>query len=252
MEGATNSAELFMKKISFLFVVFITYFLSSCGFSNELVRNYNQQQTNVLLANANFRVVGQVEGVSSQFYFFGIGGLSEKSMTSSALAEMYASADVKSAGRSMAVINVAVTVKRGLFIVAGRKKAIARGTLVEFVDSPAALNQPCTIDIKRNKGENDNDDVVMKHSSTSNHDAEEKAPSDVKIKLKILTLANYAKVVGTVEKESTWNRSLGKMEVKYKVVRPNGKELELYEDDVRDIKNITLTSEQYDNLKKQK
>lgn len=53
----------------------LSILLSSCGFSREIVRNSNQQQTNVVLSKSNYRVIGEVEGKSSQLYVLGIGGL---------------------------------------------------------------------------------------------------------------------------------------------------------------------------------
>ena len=119
-----------MKKFLLSFVAIICMMLTSCGISQEATSNRNVTQTDVVLSTANYKVLGTVQGTSSQNYFFGIGGLSKKSLGESAMSDMYKNADLQ--GKSRAIINVNVTYKtKGILIYMGRK-AIATGTLIEF------------------------------------------------------------------------------------------------------------------------
>lgn len=104
--------------------------LSSCTTSSESTANHNNLETQVQLAQNNYRVIGQVRGESKQFYVMGIGGMSPKSLSQSAISDMFNNADLKSGAR--AIVNVYVTYKNGLYPLCGSRKAIATGTLIEF------------------------------------------------------------------------------------------------------------------------
>lgn len=105
--------------------------LSSCGFSEELASNKNLNQTDVVLSQANYKVIGQIKGVSEQKYVLGcIGGKSKKSLNESALSNMYDNADLK--GGSRAVVNINIQQNTMGYVLWGKRKAIATGTLIEF------------------------------------------------------------------------------------------------------------------------
>ena len=55
-----------MKKVLLFFAVIVTMMLSSCGFTNNAISNENQNQTSVVLSQANYEVVATAVGESSQ------------------------------------------------------------------------------------------------------------------------------------------------------------------------------------------
>jgi len=121
-----------MKKLLFLLVVVLTMAMSSCGLSREATSNENLQQTNVVLTKANYKVIGTVTGESTQNYWFGIGGMSKKSMTQSAISDMMQKADLM--GGSRAIINVNVQYKSKCILIYNQMTAIASGTIIEFTE----------------------------------------------------------------------------------------------------------------------
>ena len=120
-----------MKKFLVASAACLCLLCTSCGFSREATTNQNLSQTEVVLAKKNFRVLGTVKGESKQNYWFGIGGLSKKSLGESAMSEMYKNADLSG---SKAVINVNVTYKNKIILIHNQTKAVATGTVVEFID----------------------------------------------------------------------------------------------------------------------
>lgn len=121
-----------MKKTLICAVASACMLLSSCGLSREATSNQNLTQTEVILAKNNYKVLGAVTGESKQNYWFGIGGLSKKSLGQSAMSEMYKNADLD--GKSRAVINVNVAYKNKSILIHNQAKAIATGTLIEFTE----------------------------------------------------------------------------------------------------------------------
>lgn len=105
---------------------------TSCGISRSATSNSNVAQTDVVLAKKNYKVIGTVSGESTQNYWFGIGGLSKKSLAQSAMSDMYKNADLM--GKSRAVINVSVCYKNSFILIHSKCKAIATGTVIEFID----------------------------------------------------------------------------------------------------------------------
>jgi len=106
--------------------------MSSCGLSREAASNENLQQTSVVLTKANYKVIGTVTGESEQNYWFGIGGMSKKSMTQSAISDMMKKADLM--GGSRAIINVNVQYKSKWILIYNQMKAVATGTIIEFTE----------------------------------------------------------------------------------------------------------------------
>lgn len=120
-----------MKKFLIACIASIALLTTSCGVSREATSNSNIAQTEVVLAKKNYKVVGMVSGECAQNYVLGIGGLSKKSMGESAMSEMYKNAGLTG---SQAIINVNVTYKNKFILIYSQSKAIATGTVIEFVD----------------------------------------------------------------------------------------------------------------------
>jgi uncharacterized protein YbjQ (UPF0145 family) len=119
-----------MKKFLLVCVAAMGLLVSSCGVHQEATSNYNQLQTQVVLDQANYDVVGTATGECTQVYVLGIGGLSKKSMSESAMSEMYKNANIKG---SQAIINANVQYKASTVLgIYSKVTAIANGTIIEF------------------------------------------------------------------------------------------------------------------------
>ncbi|MDE5872168.1 MAG: hypothetical protein K2H22_09540 [Muribaculaceae bacterium] len=101
------------------------------AFSREAANNRNLNQTEVVLARKNFRVIGNVSGESEQNYWFGIGGMSKKSLGESAMSAMYRNAGLRD---SQAIINTNICYKNKYILIYSQRKAIATGTVIEFTE----------------------------------------------------------------------------------------------------------------------
>lgn len=121
-----------MKKLIFICIVTLGLLCSSCGVSRSSTSNQNVTQTEVVLAKKNYKVIGSVSGESTQNYWFGIGGLSKKSLGQAAMSDMYNNADLT--GKSRAIINVNIAYKNSYILIYNKSKAIATGTVIEFTD----------------------------------------------------------------------------------------------------------------------
>ena len=114
-------------------VVAMTGMTSCLGLSREATSNNNLVQTEVVLQKANFKVIGSVSAESQQTYIFGIGGMSKKSLGQYAMGDLYKQADLL--GKSRALINVTICYKNASYAgVVVKSKAIATGTVIEFVE----------------------------------------------------------------------------------------------------------------------
>lgn len=120
-----------MKKALLAGVACAALMLTSCSVSRQATDNRNVTQTEVVLAKKNYKVIGMAEGTSAQNYWFGIGGLSKKSLGESAMSDMYKNANLKG---SQAIINVNVSYKNKFILIHNQTKAIATGTIIEFVE----------------------------------------------------------------------------------------------------------------------
>ncbi|MGL5958650.1 MAG: DUF6567 family protein [Phocaeicola sp.] len=122
-----------MKKTLLFSAIALVASLSSCSISKEATGNLNATQTTIVLSKNNYKVIGNVSGVSEQLYVLGLfGGLSSKSVNESAISEMYKNADLK--GGARAIINTNIQYKKIDYVLWGKRKAIANGTIIEFVD----------------------------------------------------------------------------------------------------------------------
>lgn len=104
---------------------------TSCGISRQAASNINMAQTEVVLSQKNYKVIGTVSGECTQNYILGIGGLSQSSMAQSAISEMYKNANLTG---SQAIINTNVCYKNKLIILYTQSKCIASGTIIEFIE----------------------------------------------------------------------------------------------------------------------
>lgn len=94
-----------MKTFKILSIVFFTSILmTSCGIHSAMVRNINNNTTNVALSRKNFKVIDRVCGESTAIYVLGIGGLSNKALIEKAKTKMLENANL--IGSSKAIINV--------------------------------------------------------------------------------------------------------------------------------------------------
>ncbi|MBQ5776542.1 MAG: hypothetical protein IKY13_02425 [Bacteroidaceae bacterium] len=119
-----------MKKVLLMLVAAMGLLMSSCGIHQDATSNYNQLQTQVVLNQANFEVVGTAKGECTQVYIFGIGGMSKKSMSESATSEMHKNANLRG---SQAIINSNVNFKYTTILgVYTTVTATANGTIIEF------------------------------------------------------------------------------------------------------------------------
>ena len=118
-----------MKNLLVLAMPFIL--LTSCGVNSGLTNQFSihGSNTNVILDESDFVVVGEVTGSASNTYVFGFGG-SKQDLIASAKRQMIANADM--IGKSRAIINVTLErhKRHAPFI---RKHTITvHGTIIEF------------------------------------------------------------------------------------------------------------------------
>ena len=122
-----------MKAIkSIVIAICAVLLVTSCGLSNNLTSNANLNQTNVVLAKNNFKVVKSVEAETVQTYIFGIGGINKKALKANAIADL-----TKNAGLTGSQALVNITVKESVSTILGiyTKYIInAEGTVVEFTE----------------------------------------------------------------------------------------------------------------------
>lgn len=120
-----------MKKYLLICTACVAMLFTSCGISRQSSSNLNMAQTEVVLAKKNYKVVGTVTGESQQNYWFGIGGLSHKSVADAAVAEMYRNANLTG---SQAIINTSVSYKNKMILIYTQAKCQAQGTIIEFTE----------------------------------------------------------------------------------------------------------------------
>ena len=118
-----------MKAIKLFFCCFVAVIFASCAGINTTPYSHNMPETKLILKEANYKIVGQVEGEWSATYIFGIGGLSKKSLTNNAISEMYKNANLTG---SQQIINITTTTSVEQWVVYTKMRAIARGYIIEF------------------------------------------------------------------------------------------------------------------------
>ena len=105
--------------------------LTSCGTSSHLSHNQNQNQTSVVLNQANYKVVETVSAKVTQIYVFGMGGITAKALRESALSKMMNSANLNGGSKAVINTNVQETVKM-ITPIYMERTVTASGTIVEF------------------------------------------------------------------------------------------------------------------------
>ena len=123
-----------MKKLLMLFALVAMLFgVSSCSLQDPMTRNLNQNLTNVVLQDNNFKIVQKVRGEAQADYLFYFGGFRKKGLIEEARAEMLENANL--IGSSRAVINenveMSVTSFAGIF---SYVKVTVSGYVVEFTE----------------------------------------------------------------------------------------------------------------------
>ena len=123
-----------MRKLLMLFVLAATLFgVSSCSLQDPMTRNLNQNLTNVVLQDNNFKIVQKVRGEAQADYLFYFGGFRKKGLIEEARTEMLENANL--IGSSRAVINenveMSVTSFAGIF---SYVKVTVSGYVVEFTE----------------------------------------------------------------------------------------------------------------------
>lgn len=94
----TNFKTFMIMKKLFIICAFLAATLSftSCaGLASTSATNHNLTQTQVVLSDNNFKVIGQAYGEATATYICGVGGLSKKALYDNAINEMAKNANLK-------------------------------------------------------------------------------------------------------------------------------------------------------------
>ncbi len=118
-----------MKAIKLFFCCLVAVLFASCAGINTTPYTHNMPETKLILKEANYKIVGQVEGEWSATYVLGIGGLTKKSLTNNAISEMYKNANLTG---TQQIINITTTTSVEQWVVYTKMRAIARGYIIEF------------------------------------------------------------------------------------------------------------------------
>ncbi|MBQ6869308.1 MAG: hypothetical protein IJO17_02460 [Alistipes sp.] len=122
-----------MKRI-YLFAITIAgaLFLSACSSQFHPVINQNLLQTQVVLSQKNYIVIGSVEGSNEVERILGIGGISKKAMQDNAIADMFKNAKLTS---SQAIVNISFkSAVSGVPPFYTTNVCTATGTIIEFTE----------------------------------------------------------------------------------------------------------------------
>ena len=119
-----------MKKLVLLASLCLAVVMfSSCLGTNHMTYNA-LSQTEVVLTQSNFNVVGTVEGSHTVSYIFGLGGTSKSDIRENAVQQMYKNANLRG---SQTIINVSYsTARRSILGIYVEKTVTAYGTIIEF------------------------------------------------------------------------------------------------------------------------
>ena len=122
-----------MKKILLASVVAACVLgLSSCGISQNLTSNQNQNQTSVVLSQNNYRIIGTASGEVTGRYVFGLGNIRKQALRANAIDEMTKNAKLNG---SQAIVNT--TVKQSVKMITPiyvEVTVTATGNIVEFTN----------------------------------------------------------------------------------------------------------------------
>jgi hypothetical protein len=118
-----------MKAIKFFLITMVAVLLASCAGLNTTSYKNDPLETKVILKEANYKIVKEVEGEWSAVYVFGIGGLSKKALTTNAISEMYKNAQLTG---SQQIINITVTESIEQWVVYTKRRVKAHAYVIEF------------------------------------------------------------------------------------------------------------------------
>jgi hypothetical protein len=120
-----------MKAIKAILFCLVAVLFASCAGVNTTPYTHNMPETKVILKEANYKIVGQVEGEWSATYVFGIGGFTKKSLKNNAISEMYKNANLTG---TQQIINITTTTSVANYLLYTKTRAVARGYIIEFVE----------------------------------------------------------------------------------------------------------------------
>lgn len=122
------------NRVTIIAIILTSLFmLSSCGVTTERFTNSNQWLTEVKLNSDNYRIVKQIKGEAHATYVFGIGGMSKRALTESAISNMLDNAQLTG---SQAIINTTyyVNTKNIVPPIYIKRTAYATAYVIEFTD----------------------------------------------------------------------------------------------------------------------
>lgn len=118
------------KAIKFLLVSIVAIVMASCAGLNTTPYQNDPVQTKVIIKEANYTIVKEVEGEWSAVYVFGIGGLKKAALETNAISEMYKNAQLTG---SQQIINITTTISTksilGIYL---KREVRAHGYVIEF------------------------------------------------------------------------------------------------------------------------
>ena len=123
-----------MRKLLMLLVLVVTLFgVSSCQLHSGIAVNMNQNTTNVVLQDNNYKIIQKVRGESQADYFLYFGGFRKNGLIEEARAEMLENANL--VGTSKAIINETVETSMTTFAgIYSNVKVTVSGYVVEFAE----------------------------------------------------------------------------------------------------------------------
>lgn len=103
---------------------------TSCSMNSGLINQFTTYNngTNVVLQEANFKVIGDTTGVAVNQYVFGFGGF--KNLVSLAKQDLVKNARLE--GTSRAITNMSLEVQKSRMGMVVQHKVIVHGTIIEF------------------------------------------------------------------------------------------------------------------------
>jgi len=136
-----------MKKFLHVILAIITVFsVSSCAIHSGLTGNLNNNITNVVLQDNNYKIIQKVKGEASGMSVFGILGGSFRPLVEKARSQMLESANL--IGKSRAIINETVEVNNKFFVIVGFKTVTVSAYVIEFTDATIAEGDGAVIEKK--------------------------------------------------------------------------------------------------------
>ena len=121
-----------MKKLLAIALICGAFLLGGCSVHSQSMLGCNLSQTQVVLTQNNFKVVGYAEGESSVTRILGIGGCSHKAVRNIAVSEMFKNAKLSG---SQTIVNINFKkASAGFRPFYSETTWIATGVIVEFTE----------------------------------------------------------------------------------------------------------------------